>query len=93
MKSVEIIAEEDLVPPGKIILNVVRAKKLEKKVSWLIMLTGDWRMSLPQGMFGKADPYVRATLANQVVRSQTINNNQVHSLVTNNIIVKAGVFS
>ena len=50
-------------------------------------------MSPSQGMFGKADPYVRATLANQVVRSQTINNNQVHSLVTKNIIVKAGVFS
>ena len=33
VKSVEIIAEEDLVPPGKIILKVVRAKKLEKKVS------------------------------------------------------------
>ena len=78
MKSVEIIAEEDLVPPGKIILKVVRAKKLEKKVSWLMLLTDDWRMSpLSQGMFGKADPYVRATLANQVVRSQTINNNQV----------------
>ena len=30
-----------------------------------------------QGMFGKADPYVRATLGNQVIRSQTINNNQV----------------
>ena len=76
MKSVEIIAEEEVVPPGKIILKVLRAKKLEKKVSWL-MLTDDWRMSPSQGMFGKADPYVRATLANQVVRSQTINNNQV----------------
>ena len=30
-----------------------------------------------QGMFGKADPYVRATLGSQVTRSQTINNNQV----------------
>ena len=33
-------------------------------------------------MFGKADPYVQATLANQVVRSQTINNNQVASQLT-----------
>ena len=38
-------------------------------------------------MFGKADPYVRATLGNQVVRSQTINNNQVNqpSLSTENV--------
>ena len=42
-------------------------------------------------MFGKADPYVRAKLANQVVRSQTINNNQVYSLTI--IIVQSGTFS
>ena len=58
------------------------------------MSTDDWRIfPLSQGMFGQADPYVRATLANQVVRSMTINNNQVHSLAINNIFVKAGVFS
>jgi len=59
IKSVEIVAEEDAVAPGKITINVFRAKKLDKK-----------------GMFGKADPYVRATLGSQVTRSQTINNNQ-----------------
>ena len=32
VKSVEIVAEEDVVAPGKITINVFRAKKLEKKV-------------------------------------------------------------
>ena len=73
VKSVEIVAEEDVVAPGKITINVFRAKKLEKKVR----LTTVTKIVFLQGMFGKADPYVRATLGNQVVRSQTINNNQV----------------
>ena len=73
VKSVEIVAEEDVVAPGKITINVFRAKKLEKKVR----STTVQKTVFLQGMFGKADPYVRATLGNQVVRSQTINNNQV----------------
>ena len=32
VKSVEIVAEEDIVAPGKITINVWKAKKLEKKV-------------------------------------------------------------
>ena len=32
IKSVEIVAEEDAVAPGKITINVFRAKKLDKKV-------------------------------------------------------------
>ena len=74
IKSVDIIAEEDLIAPGKITLTMHRAKKLEKKVKQgpTANLT-----FLFEGMFGKADPYARVTLGNQQARSQTINNNQV----------------
>ena len=35
VKSVEIVAEEDFLTPGKVTINVFRAKKLEKKVKGL----------------------------------------------------------